>query len=119
MKIESFSSVAGNQRELYKWTENALHDCEGIFFTRENITVNHENLDIFLRLALFESEMLKKRQAAGREEARKNGKQIGAKDISKSKKDEIKLRRSRGEKVKDVAKSVGVCVVTVCKYSKL
>tara|TARA_R110000744_G_scaffold107393_2_gene203913 strand:- start:495 stop:854 length:360 start_codon:yes stop_codon:yes gene_type:complete len=118
MNVESFSSVAGNQRELHKWAKDALQDCKSVFFTKENVTVNHENLGVFLRLALFESEMLKKRQAEGREKARKNGKQIGAKDISTSKKDEIKLRRSKGEKVKDVAKAVGVCVVTVCKYGK-
>ena len=119
MEVESFSSVAGNQRELHKWLEAALRDCNDVTFTKEGVTVDNGNLDIFLHAALFESEMLKKRQAVGRERARVNGKQIGAKEIPQEKKDEIRLRRSNGEKVKDVSKSVGVSVVTVYKYSKV
>ena len=118
MKVESFGAIAGNQRDLHREVVEILKTSNNVFFIKEGVTLSKEDLHLLNCFALFESEMLIKRQKAGRDKAKKNGVHMGRPEITEKQKTEIKKRRLSGEPMKSVAKGAGVSVNTAYRYSK-
>lgn len=119
MNIDSLSKSAKSNRGLYKFLIDALSTEPFVYFEKEGLRVDSSNVDIFKFMASFEVEVISERREKGVKKAKENGVKFGRPKIDESKVKEIKNRRAKGESVKSVAKSVGVGVVTVCKYGKL
>lgn len=117
--IQSMHLIATNNNGLLKFLLKTKGLGVDVFFIDGNLSfLKYGNLDLLVALRDFESKAVTERQKIGREKARRSGKQIGRPEITEGQKTEIKLRRSNGEPVRDVAKSMGIGVVTVCKYGK-
>lgn len=118
--IQSMHFVATNNKEIFNFLLITQEAGVTVCFVDDGLIVSPcTDLSLLKKLKDFEVNAVKERQCIGREVARKNGKQIGAREIPQSKKDAIKRRRINGESVKSIAKAVGVSHVTAWKYGKL
>ncbi len=115
--VGSICLIATNNRELFSFLLQVKSKRADVHFVKDDLFISkNEDLSLFEKLKDFEAAAVKERQAIGREKARKNGKQIGAKRIPKEKQDEIKRRRSRGDEVKNIAKKMKLSISTIYNY---
>lgn len=116
LHVHSIDRLARNMGDLLKLVEEITSKGVTLVFHKEKLEFNGED-NPFQRLQLqmmgafaeFERSMIRERQREGIAEAKKKGKQIGAKrKLSPAQVEQVKERIAAGEAKKAVAQSLGI-----------